>query len=48
MDRGNGKMKGQQRDQRDAAATLGLDPPLLAVKVKKRSKDPRNAAVSKS
>lgn len=41
-------MKGQQRDQRDAAATIGLDPPLLTVKVKKGSKDPRIAAISKS
>lgn len=41
-------MKGRQRDQRDAAATIGLDPPLLAVKVKKGSKDPRIAAISKS
>lgn len=48
VDCSSGKMKGQQRDQRDAAATIGLDPPLLAVEVKKGSKDPRIAAISKS
>lgn len=48
MDCGGEKMKGQQRDHRDVAAMIGLDPPLLAVKGKKGSKDPRIAAISKS
>lgn len=48
MDCGSEKMKGQQRDHRDVAAMTGLDPPLLAVKVKKGGKDPRIAAISKS